>query len=138
MTRRDAPMKSTITLIILLVTLGGSSTMAGTPTPSVDTVSIDGAKLTKFVARWNLTPTSTPDTLVLPGYASRIEITHKGAASGDTLLVSVAQGVYAKPYTLMLVAAGEKLVLDFRGAYVRRLYIKAGAGTAKAWVMGQN
>jgi len=125
-------------ILVAMILLVGCPAPAGTPTPSVDTVLMDGAKLFKFVARWNIVPdTAASDTLTSPGWGSRVEITHKGAA-GDTVWVSLAQGTYSRPYSLILITAGQILSLDFRGAYVKKLYVKSNHGTAKAWIQVMN
>lgn len=63
-----------------------SVSYASNPTATDTLGRING--FTKFKSIYNLSVTTTADTLTLPFYASWVEIIHQGSATGDTLQVS--------------------------------------------------
>ncbi len=72
--------------LLFLLLIACSISFASNPT-STDTLGrVNG--FTKFKSIYNLSVSTTADTLTLPFMASWVEIIHQGAATGDTLQVA--------------------------------------------------
>lgn len=119
-------MRTLVFLILLPVAL-----FSGQPPAKVDTIGVINGKM-KFIASFRFSASTTVDTLILPFLASKVEVVHRGASTGDTVEVSFAQSG-SLGYSEMLVEKNEVVFRNFStivqnndyGGLIRRVYVKS-------------
>lgn len=118
-----------ISLLILLTLLVSATAFCTKPTAKLDTLKSASSSLTSptVVTFFEFTASTTWDTLEFPIPVSRIDISHNGDASGDTLRVSYAQSGFVPKFTDMLWSNTMSVFRDFKLAYITRIIIKANA-----------
>jgi len=127
-------MKTFITVVVVLI-LASSLSSAGTPTPIVDTIRASTATGApdRFVAYWQLTASTTPDTLIAPGMFANFKVI-SGAGATDTLFISTAQDGWVPKYADKTIGVAASLERQFNATVLRKLVIKgSGSFAAKVW-----
>lgn len=115
--------------LIIICLLGAASALAGRPAvKGIDTLTVTSTgAIDKYVARWQFSVSTTPDTIVLPARATAIDFLHKGAAAGtDTLFASVSPAGRAAAFSVQVNIANVVYTYDARGPYITRLIVKGG------------
>jgi hypothetical protein len=102
---------------------------AGKPTAKIDTLKLDAlGGVSRFVAGWEVTATTTTDSFVVPIAGSYALVINHGSI-GDTLKISWAQPGRANMFSTELIGGHDAISFEFPENIIKHIVLKAASGT---------